>query len=72
MSREKITCKEARFQIMGLIDNELSEEQAVILRDHLKDCIECSDIYNSFAQLKKGTSEMKIKKPVDPKSYIKS
>ena len=62
MSRDNITCKEARFQIMGLIDNELSEEQASILQAHIKECKECSNIYNSFTQLKKGTNEMAIKK----------
>ncbi len=62
MSRESITCKEARFQIMGLIDYELSEEQVIVLQAHIKDCEECSKIYNSFAQLKKGTNEMAIKK----------
>jgi len=62
MTKSKITCEDVSIMLMGLIDGELDQEQKGIVEDHIKTCEKCTSQYESFLNLKKGTSEMKLKK----------
>ena len=62
MSRAKITCKNVRINMMGLLDNELDEKLSQQIIDHLEVCPECKIKYDSFVKLKKDTNDMKFKK----------
>jgi len=61
MSEHKIGCEQARILMMGQLDGELNEAESRQLSEHLSDCESCSQQYEAFVQLKKGTSEMKFK-----------
>ncbi len=62
MMSTKLTCKEVRINMMGLLDNEISEEQKAALLGHIESCPSCQKMYNDFRTLKKDTQEMKFKK----------
>jgi hypothetical protein len=61
MSEHKISCERARILMMGQLDGELGEVESRLLKEHLNSCENCSQQYEAFVQLKKGTSEMKFK-----------
>ena len=62
MSKAKLTCEEMNVLMMGLMDNELNEEQRAQVTEHLAYCENCAAQYKAFSNLKKETSEMKLKK----------
>lgn len=61
MSEHKISCERARILMMGRLDGELKDAESRQLDEHLAGCESCSQQYEQFVQLKKGTSEMKFK-----------
>ncbi|MGD9488955.1 MAG: zf-HC2 domain-containing protein [Calditrichaceae bacterium] len=64
--KNNLTCEEIRPLLMGLIDDELDQEQIVSVRSHLENCGSCKLQYDSFSNLKKETEIMKsIKYPED-------
>ncbi|MEJ2545304.1 MAG: zf-HC2 domain-containing protein [Calditrichaceae bacterium] len=62
MSKNNPACEEARVLMMGLMDNELDENQKKKVLEHLASCEECAKQYKAFNNLKKETSEMKFTK----------
>ena len=48
----KLSCKEARILMMGLIDDELPDNEKQEVQKHLKSCSACQVQYNSFIKLK--------------------
>lgn len=62
MGKINPACEEARVLMMGLMDNELDENQKKKVLEHLASCEECAKQYKAFNNLKKETSEMKFKK----------
>ena len=62
MSKAKLTCEEMSVLMMGLMDNELEENQKAQVLEHLASCENCAAQYKAFSNLKKETSEMKLKK----------
>lgn len=54
-------CHEVKPLLMGLVDNELDEQQKAHVQAHLSECPLCRDEYEKFSGLKKETSEMKFK-----------
>ena len=62
MSKVKPACEEISVLMMGLMDNELDENQKKMVLDHLASCEKCAAEYKAFNNLKKETSEMKLKK----------
>ncbi len=59
---DKMSCKEVRIDMMGLIDNEISAEQKEKLLEHIAGCPSCQKMYEDFQSLKKDTKDMKFKK----------
>lgn len=62
MIKSKMTCEDVNILLMGLIDGELDQKQKRIVEHHIKTCEKCTSQYETFLNLKRGTSEMKIKK----------
>jgi hypothetical protein len=62
MAENKISCEEAKILMMGLIDDEIDEKDKAHVLEHVQSCKVCASEYESFLNLKKGTSEMKLKK----------
>jgi predicted anti-sigma-YlaC factor YlaD len=62
MMKNKMTCDEMKVKIMALLDDELSEQDITIVKEHLQSCKQCSGEYASLKNLKEVTSSMKIKK----------
>ena len=42
MTKSKITCEEVNIMLMGLIDDELDQEQKEIVEEHIKSCEQCT------------------------------
>ena len=61
----KLTCKEVRINMMGLLDNEISEKKKEELLTHIEGCSSCKKVYQKFYFLKKETVKMKFKKLPD-------
>ncbi len=55
----KLSCKEARILMMGLIDNELTDKEKRDVLDHIETCASCRERYNSFIKLKEEEGKMK-------------
>ncbi|MEJ2052855.1 MAG: zf-HC2 domain-containing protein [Calditrichaceae bacterium] len=62
MSKSKLTCEEVSVLMMGLMDDELEDQQKAGVLEHLTFCKKCAAEYKAFSNLKKETSEMKFKK----------
>ena len=62
MIRNELSCDEIEVKVMALLDGELSEQDIIIVKDHLNSCKRCSDEYASLKKLKEVTSTMKMKK----------
>ena len=54
-----LSCKEARILMMGLIDNELPDDEKQDVLQHIESCPACQAQYNSFVNLKEEESKMK-------------
>ncbi len=48
----KLSCKEARILMMGLIDNELSNDNKLVVMEHINSCSACQTQFDSFNKLK--------------------
>ncbi len=55
----KLSCKEARILMMGLIDDELPDNEKQDVLHHIENCPSCQTQYNSFIKLKEEESKMK-------------
>jgi len=62
MSKLKSNCEEMSILMMGLVDDEISESQKAQVLEHLASCEKCAAQFKAFSNLKKETSEMKLKK----------
>lgn len=63
-----MNCKEIRKKLIFFIDKELSEEENVYISNHLKDCRDCSFLYNKL-QNTLSVTETEKKIPVNPYFY---
>ena len=54
----KMSCKEARILMMGLIDNELPDNERQEVLRHIENCSACQMQYNSFIKLKEEEKRM--------------
>ncbi len=62
MPDKSINCDEAKILMMGLLDSELTKAQEIQINEHLQSCSLCSREFESYSELKKETSNMKLKK----------
>lgn len=62
MSKNNISCENIKFKIMAFIDNELPESDINFVKNHLEQCIDCRNKYDSLTKVKEITGEMKFKK----------
>jgi hypothetical protein len=62
MSINQISCEGMKFKIMAYLDNELSDSEIQMVKQHLDDCPDCTKKYQSLNKIKEITGEMKFKK----------
>ena len=62
-----MNCKTAENLIMSYMDNTLSEEEALKLNEHLKECEECREAFEMYEMITKDfeTTEFMVKAPDD-------
>lgn len=63
-------CKTVTEKLSQLIDSEISEEEALEIRDHLKTCSECEGVYEGLLKLKESLRE--IKREEAPPSFMEN
>ena len=56
------SCDEIEVKVMALLDGELSEQDTMTVKKHLRSCERCSAEFNSLKKLKEVTDSMKMKK----------
>jgi len=62
MIKNELICDEIKVKVMALLDGELSGQDTMIVKEHLKSCKRCSGEYASLKKLKEVTGAMKLKK----------
>ena len=62
MSKNNMSCEDMKFKMMALLDNELQESEIELVKEHLEQCPECTQKYQSLNKVKEITAEMKFKK----------
>ena len=60
-----MTCHDYKDQLMGYLDNELSDEQKNRFEEHLAGCPECTAELKEFRKLKAITDEVTLFEPED-------
>lgn len=58
MKIKNISCKEVEFLISGYLENELDDETARLVSEHLKTCVVCSKKEESVLHIKSILSEL--------------
>ena len=62
MTKNNISCEAMKFKIMAYLDNELPESDINTVKQHITECTDCSNKYESLNKVKEITGEMKFKK----------
>ena len=62
MNKSKLSCDDIKVLMMGLMDDELDDQQKTQVQEHLASCEKCAEEYKAFNNLKKETSDLKLKK----------
>lgn len=65
-----MTCKKANRLLSALLDNELSVEEARLVRAHLEECVSCSEEAKAITSLKAKLSAVQPVAP-DPELFSK-
>jgi len=60
-----VVCDDHKDQLMGYLDNELSDEQRRRFEEHLTGCPDCSGELEEFKKLKAITDEVSLAEPED-------
>jgi len=60
-----VVCDDHKDQLMGYLDNELSDEQRRRFEEHLTGCPDCSGELDGFKKLKAITDEVSLAEPED-------
>ncbi len=60
-----MTCHDNKDQMMGYLDNELTDEQRRQFEEHLAGCSECTGELEQFRKLKAITDEVTLVEPED-------
>jgi len=60
---EKTNCSEYRALMMGLMDNELTEEESVKLNNHMIRCLSCREEYQQLKITSSKLDSIKLKGP---------
>ncbi len=60
-----MVCDDHKDQLMGYLDNELSDEQRRRFEEHLTGCPDCSGELDGFKKLKAITDEVSLAEPED-------
>ena len=58
-----MVCDDHKDQLMGYLDNELSDEQRRRFEEHLAGCTDCADELEEFKKLKAITDEVSLAEP---------
>ena len=62
MIKNQLPCETIEVKVMALLDEELSEQDTIMVKEHLQACTRCSEQYASLKKLKEVTGSMKMKK----------
>ena len=60
-----MVCEDYKDQLMGYLDNELSDEQRRLFEEHLSGCSDCKAELKEFKKLKAITDEVSLVEPED-------
>jgi len=60
-----VVCDDHKDQLMGYLDNELSDRQRGLFEEHLAGCADCTAELEEFKKLKAITDEVPLVEPED-------